>query len=273
MLDFVVDRERCVHCGECLAACGRGVLVDNGAGGPEAPPENEAYCNFCGHCSAVCPTGAVISPGCNGERAAPLDFGSPVDFAAASRFLLSCRSLRRFREEEVSREKILEIIDVARRAPTASNAQALRWLVMSGREKARRFTALTMEWFDSAVRLDPVLNGRYGVDRMMAGYRKGHDPILRGAPCAVFVMSGKNALWGPVDSSIALTYFCLAASAGGIGSCWCGFGITALRAYAPLRGFLGLDDDTAVQAMAFFGYPALRYRSLPPRRPPDLSWL
>lgn len=275
MLDIRIDRDVCITCGACIAACGRGVFTDDGKGGPEVPPENERLCNFCGHCSAVCPVGAIVSPGYGGERAVPLA-DIRFEYAAAKEFILSCRSMRRFKEEPVAREEILELLDVARKAPTASNAQGVRWLVLSDREKMRRFTALTMEWFDTVVRHDPLWGARYNVDSLMARYKSGYDPIMRGAPCAVFAATdaaGTSAYWGPVDAAIAMTYFCLAANAKNIGSCWAGFGMRALAEYAPLREFMGLDDDTAVRAITFFGYPALEYHAVPPRKPLTVTWV
>ena len=273
MFAFTLDRDRCIRCGACVAACGRSVLADDGEGAPHVPPGNEAMCNFCGHCSAICPVDAVASPGYNGERAMPLDFCSPVDFASARRLILSCRSIRRYKEETVQEEEVLELLDVARRAPTASNLQLIRWMVMSGREKAERFTALTMDWFDTVVRHDPAMNSRYNVNAMMARYREGYDVILRGAPNVVFALTDKSAVWGQTDAAIAMTYFCLAAHAKNIGSCWCGFGTMALRSFAPLREFLGLEQDDRVHAVAFFGRPDMAYHALPPRKPLRLTWI
>ena len=273
MLAFTLDRDRCIRCSACVSACGRGVLADDGEGAPYVSPENEGMCNFCGHCSAICPVDAVVSPGYGGERAIPLDFGSPIDFASARRLILSCRSIRRYREEPVQEEEVLGLLDVARRAPTANNLQLIRWIVMSGRKKAARFTALTMDWFDTVVRHDPAMNGRYNVDAMMARYRGGYDVILRGAPNVVFALTDKSVVWGQTDSAIAMTYFCLAAHARNIGSCWCGFGILALKNFAPLREFLGLGQDDLVHAIAFFGRSDMAYHALPPRKPLRLTWI
>ena len=273
MLDFSLDRDTCARCGICVAACSRGVLADDGEGAPHLSPERESMCNFCGHCSAICPVGAVVSPGYGGERAMPLDPGLQVDFAAARQLILSCRSIRRYREEAVPEEEVLELLDVARRAPTGSNLQLVRWMALSGREKAERFTALTMEWFDTVARHDPAMQGRYDVDAMMARYRGGYDLILRGAPNVVFALTDKSAAWGATDSVIAMTYFCLAAHARNIGSCWCGFGMLPLRNFAPLRDFLGLGQDDVVHTVAFFGRTDMEYHALPPRKPLRLTWI
>ena len=273
MLDFMLDATLCAKCGACIAACGRNVLADDGKGAPRIPPGNESKCNRCGHCSAICPVNALVSPGSGGERAMPIDFGPPLDFASARRLILSCRSIRRYNEEQVTEEELLELLDIARRAPTASNLQPVRWMAIKSREKAERFTALTMDWFNTVVRYDHSMQGRYNIDDMVERYRAGHDPILRGATNVVFALTDKSTVWGQTDAAIAMTYFCLAAHARNIGSCWCGFGILALKTYAPLRKFLGLGQDELVQAMAFLGRSDMVYHSLPPRKPLQLTWI
>ena len=273
MQNFSVDKSRCIQCGQCIYTCNRQILVADPDGCPSLPEANFDICNACGHCSAICPTDALISPKCDGERAEAFPDAPGMDFAAAKKFLLSCRSMRRYKQEPVARETILEILDVARRAPTASNIQGTSWAVLDGRKKAEEFTALTMEWFDKVLRYDAEFTARYDVDAMVKRYRGGYDTILRGAPNAVFAITDKSAtLWGPIDGSIAITYFCLAAHGRGIGSCWCGFGLRAIEAYQPLRDLMGLDDTVTVQGMAFFGYPELEYHALPPRKPLRVTW-
>ncbi|MCC8193811.1 MAG: nitroreductase family protein [Deltaproteobacteria bacterium] len=272
MQDFSLDRSRCIQCGLCIYDCNRQVLVADGEGFPSLPAANFDQCNACGHCAAVCPTEAVISPKCDGERPMAFPVEPKFDTAKAETFLLSCRSMRRYKQEPVKKEDILAMLDVARRAPTASNLQTVRWVVLSGKDKAVRFSELTLEWFDKVVRKDPAENARYDVDGMLARYKGGYDVILRGALNAVFAVTDRDAAWGPVDASIAVTYFCLAAHARGIGSCWCGFGMRALAGYPPLRDFMGFDDSVAVQGMAFFGYPEVGYHALPPRKPLRVSW-
>ena len=273
MCALTLDRNRCIRCGACVSACVRTVLDKDAEGVPYMLPEHEGRCILCGHCGAICPVDAIVPPGYGGELAMPLDSDAPADFASARRSMLSCRSIRQYREEPVPKETILELLDVARRAPSASNLQPVRWMVLHGREKTERFTALTMDWFDTVVRHDPAMKRRYNVDDMMARYRDGHDPILRGALNAVCALTDTSAVWGQTDSVIAMTYFCLAAHAGNIGSCWCGLGIMAIRNYAPLREFLRLGEEDCVNALAFFGRSDMTYHALPPRKPLRLAWI
>jgi nitroreductase len=253
-------------------ACGRQYLAADGEGWPGLPASPVEACNACGHCSAVCPVGALISPNCGGERASPYPAAPDVDFGGAKRFLLSCRSIRRYKEQPVAERDILEILDVARNAPSGGNLQPVSWAVLSGRKKAEEFTALTMECIDKVLRhSDPLFKAR--ADNMLKRYGGGYDIILRGAPNAVFALTDRNAGWGAVDSAIAVAYFCLAAHARGVGSCWCGFGLSAIRAYKPLRDLMGFDDSVAVQGMAFFGYPDIAYTAAPPRKALRVAWV
>ena len=273
MQDFSLDRGRCTQCGLCVYACGRQALGVDDEGFPCLTAGKFDQCNACGHCAAICPVGVAIAPKYNGERAVEFPASPAISAAQGDAFVLSCRSMRRFKPETVKEDVILSLLDVARKSPSASNLQPVSWLVLNGREKATQFTELTLEWFDKVVRHDPVFGSRYNVDNMLARYRSGYDVILRGAPNAVIALTDKNSLWGHVDAPIAITYFCLAAHARKIGSCWCGFGLMAIRDYQPLREFLGLDDSVAATGMVFFGYPEIEYQAIPPRKPLRVSWL
>ncbi len=55
MIEFRVDEELCIQCGECVADCPAAIIVMDGY--PKVIDEERCY--RCQHCLAVCPTGAV----------------------------------------------------------------------------------------------------------------------------------------------------------------------------------------------------------------------
>ena len=73
MLQFRIDEERCIQCGECVLECPAGVIA------MDAYPEmtNEEGCYQCQHCLAVCPTAAVSILGKNPDASTELKGNMP----------------------------------------------------------------------------------------------------------------------------------------------------------------------------------------------------
>lgn len=82
-------------------------------------------CIDCGHCVAICPTGALH------QRAMGPEDCEPIDIHLVSRwqikqFLITRRAIRGHVNKPAEKEKILELLDVARYAPNEANRQVLR---------------------------------------------------------------------------------------------------------------------------------------------------
>ena len=61
-----------------------------------------------------------------------------------SRFLRSRRSLRAYRSVPVDKEKLKQILEAGRFAPTGANRQALRFTVVRGRKALDRIAAIAL---------------------------------------------------------------------------------------------------------------------------------
>jgi nitroreductase len=173
------------------------------------------------------------------------------------------RSIRAYTDRPVSRETVAALIDVARFAPTASNAQEIRWIVADTPKKVRELAALTAAWFAG--------NGKR--PKYSAMWEQGLDYFLRGAPALAVVHTAAEAPFGAVDCGIALTFMELAAVSRGLGTCWAGLLTFAAAASAPLRQALGVPDGNTVHGGLMLGYPKLRYVGVPPRNPAVVDWL
>jgi len=118
---LTVDKEKCTRCGCCADVCPTRIIdVDS-----EGPHVTGNRCIACGHCVAVCPTAALDN------MKAPLAGQTPagqlpvLDADTAARFLRSRRSVRSYKKDPVPRGKILQLLDIARLAPTGSNSQGV----------------------------------------------------------------------------------------------------------------------------------------------------
>ncbi len=145
----------------------------------------------------------------------------------------SRRSVRRFRQEAISKKTLLELVEAARCAPSAANRQPLEFVIADSEEqKAKVFAQLA--W---------------------AGYvRPRRDPPAGKRPVAyiiVLVSSERTTTkLGPVDAAAAIENILLAAQGEGIGSCWLG---SINR--DELREILDIPDKYDIDSVVALGYP------------------
>jgi len=261
MSQIVVDTNLCAKDGMCVAVCPAGALRSNEQNVPEKVPGS--VCILCGHCVAVCPTEAILHRGLPKGEMPELCRELP-NAAQMDGLLLGRRSVREFKPEPLERSTVEALLDVARRAPSASNSQQLRWIVVPDAAKVRAISALVVDW----ARATELAFAARAIER----WESGDDLILRGAPTVVVAYAPAEYIFGKVDSAIALTYLELAAEARGLGACWAGF-LTVAGQHESLRRALAVPEDYAVCGGMMLGHPKYRYRRVPPRNPIRVDWL
>jgi nitroreductase len=187
--------------------------------------------------------------------------------ALMDRFLMSRRSVRNFTPRPVARETLEAVLDVARRAPTATNSQLLHWIVANDAAKVRALSQETVNWLRNSGANQDLLN-RWEKHRMT-----GYDFILRGAPALVVACAPSDYEWARQDSAIALTFLELAAEARGLGACWAGYLTRVASVHAPLRQALSVPEGYAVCGGLMLGQRKFTYRRIPPRKPLSVQWI
>jgi len=260
MSQITVDPSLCKKDGACVAVCPSKTIALNGDGFPEEVPESG--CIFCGHCVAVCPSGALTHTGLPGEAFLPVSKELPSP-ALMDGFLISRRSVREFKKRPVARETLEALLDVARRAPTASNSQKLHWIVVEDGAKVHALAQETVNCLQSS-----------GFDSArLEAWEGGYDFVLRGAPTLVVACAPADYGWGKQDCAIALTYLELAAEARGLGVCWAGYLTRVAAVHAPLRQALSVPEGYVVCGGLMLGEGRFTYRKIPPRKPLSVQWI
>ena len=142
-----VDKEICKKDGICAAECPMAIIeMDHGEGYPRLIPGTELVCLRCGHCIAVCPHGALQHASIPMDRCPTIIEDLAISREQAVQFLRSRRSVRIYRDKPVEKEKVAELIEIARYAPTAGNRQMVHWLVITDGDKIHRLAELTIDW-------------------------------------------------------------------------------------------------------------------------------
>jgi len=264
-----VNQEKCILCGLCADACPT-EFITMGNQGPEV---TGVSCIACGHCVAVCPVEALDNVKAPLAQQLPLEKVPVLDADTAARFLRARRSIRRYKEDAVPREKILQLLDIARFAPTGSNTQGVAYHVIDNADTLRKITSAVIDWMEEQVEKGSPWAPYFAAS--INKYRKtGQDGILRGAPCLVVAITAKKFLpRGRDNTHFSLAYAELYAPAIDLGTCWAGFfEACATSGFQPLLNLLGLPEEMVVTGGLMVGYPQFTYKRLVDRNPLQVTW-
>jgi nitroreductase len=228
------------------------------------------YCIGCGHCEVYCPSQALIKSDLPGEKVHLPAGTATISSTDMEAYLKKRRSVRHFTKEPVSREMILELLDIARYAASGGNGQPVEWIVIHDSQKVKRVAELTIEWMKSLVGTNHPMSGY--IPSLLKAWESGKDVICRGAPHLLVATIPEGNPIAVTDGIIALTHFDIAAPAYGVGTCWAGFVAMATWAYEPLQKELGVPTVRKCSYAMMFGHPRYKVQGIPRRKPLQVTW-
>ena len=268
-----IDKTRCKQDGLCAADCPTAVIrIKAKESYPELVPGADQMCLRCGHCVAVCPHGALSHAEVPLAECVPIRKELSVTPAQALQFLRSRRAVRRFTDQAVQKETLQELIEIARYAPTASNAQLVEWIVINDREQIHAIAEKVIGWMRQVIAKGTQLTSSAYLPRLVAAWDMGVDTVLRGAPGLIVAAAPKESQNGLVDLTLALSYLELAAPGLGLGTCWAGLLQGALLSNRELKRAVGIPEDYPHHYAMMIGTPRVKYYRLPERKQPKITW-
>jgi nitroreductase len=141
-------------------------------------------------------------------------------------------SVRAYKPDPVEKDKLNQVLEAARMAPTAANRQPFQLIVIHTEGRHQELSKIyRREWFVQA----PLIICAVGVPRQG------------------WVRSDDKRRYLDVDVAIVMDHLILAATDLGLGTCW----IAAFNATAA-REILGLPDEVEPLIFTPLGYPADR---------------
>jgi nitroreductase/NAD-dependent dihydropyrimidine dehydrogenase PreA subunit len=269
MVQFQIDEERCIQCGECAEDCPAGVISMD-----DYPKiTNEEGCYRCQHCLAVCPTGAVSVLGRDPDASTLLEKNMP-DAARLETLIKGRRSVRRYSDRDLDKALIDKLLHIASHAPTGVNAQAVLFTVV--REGAvmqglREEVMAELTKMKDNGKLPEGMVEQYIGMAVEMWKKDGMDIIFRGAPHLLITSAPKDAPCPVQDTHIALTTFQLMAHARGVGTLWDGMVMMALSLIPGLATRLGIPENHTVGYAMVFGEPAVEYHRTVQRGPASVN--
>ena len=270
---FTVDDAKCTRCGICVKECPARIIemVDPKAL-PTVIPDQAERCVTCGHCVAVCPFAAIglkamESEDCEVMTKELMPTAEQVEYLLKSR-----RSIRAYKENRVPHALLAKLIDIARYAPSGSNAQPVHWLVVEDSAEVKKLAGLVIQWMSLLVRKSPRDVEPFHFNLYVNAWERGEDRILRGAPHLIVAHAPKDTALAQENCAIAVTYLELAAYSQGLGTCWAGYFMLAAASFPAIMNTLALPGGHRCFGALMVGYPKHEFKRIPLRNEPSIIW-
>ncbi len=256
-LNFIVDESKCIHCGLCEQDCNPKIIKLNADKIPTIKKEDEKHCMKCQHCLAICPVGAISILNKN-----PLNSAECNNFPSEDHILnliQSRKSYRKYRQKNLSQEKLLKIKNMLKYAPTGRNCHNLHFSIIDDIEVMERFRNRTNNKIKKVLMssCSNIITKKFA--RYKNAFLNGNDIIFRNAPHMIVVSAPPTASCADQDGIIALSYLELYAQSMGIGTLWCGLAQACLKAYPELCEFLEIPEGHRPIYAMLFGETDLKY--------------
>lgn len=272
---FKIDREICIACMQCIKDCPAKVIsiVDG-----KANIKNDG-CIKCGHCIAICPVEAVSTDDYNMSdvKAYNKDTFS-VEPENLLNFIKFRRSVRRFKDIDVEKDKIQKIIEAGRFTQTSTNSQDVSYTVVTKnlgklRELAYESLKLKGEYILANLTPETEYLKRYATMWLHSYKQFKEDPLKNdrlffNAPLAIFVTSPT-----PINGGLASSNMELMTDSLGLGTFFSGFLLVACKDNKEILDLLKIKDSNEIISCLVIGYPDVRYQRTVPRKDASINWL
>jgi nitroreductase/NAD-dependent dihydropyrimidine dehydrogenase PreA subunit len=278
----IIDQDSCNGCGLCVQVCpSKTITMLNGKA-----VVTGTYSIACGHCEAVCPVDAIRVEALEHPFALASATFDPrwlphgeFDAGQLVRLMLSRRSCRHYKDKEVDREILEDLVKIGTTAPSGTNSQLWTFTILSSRKEvvtlgdqiARFYHGLNRMAGKSWLRFFSKVFGGDTLGEYYRSYfetvREGLllwdqeqlDILFHGAVAAILVGGRKSASSPMEDALLASQNILLAAHCLGLGSCMIGFAVEPIKRDKQIRKILQIPDDESVYAVIALGYPAEKY--------------
>lgn len=268
-----VNTDKCVGCGQCIKDCPvKDIELIEG----KARVKNET-CLKCGHCIAVCPKNAVTTDEYDMEEVKAYSKDEfEIDSDKLMNFIKFRRSVRRFKNQNIEKEKLEKIIEAGRFTQTGTNAQGVSYTVVTeGIDKLRNMAFESLKKSAENI-LGNLTQENEKYKRYAQMWLNMHnafkadaqnDGLFFNAPAVIVVTANSQ-----VDGALASSNMELMADAASLGTFFSGFFVFAANGSKEIKDFIGVKEGKAIVTCMVIGYPNVKYFRTVPRKKADVLW-
>lgn len=276
-VELIIDKNTCTNCGYCASRCDAGYLIfeDN-----TVKQNNDSWfgCVQCGSCMMNCPTGSIKIRGEGISENDIIDLNKILpDHNLINSLFLKRRSIRKYKNQELSRETINLILEAGSTAPISIPPSEVKVLVINGFDKVQNFADHMVSHLKKSLKFFNPINLAIfkpfmskTTHKMMVEFvvpliketiserEEGKDILFYNAP-ALIVFYGSE-ICSEIDQILAATHAYIAAESLGLGSCIIGAIPEVLNRNTCLREKYGIAKDEKASICFILGYPDINFR-------------
>lgn len=298
-----IDHEACTTCNLCSYECPlRLFRIEDDKLHFHDPMES---CIECGHCVAICPTNAIKY---EYQKQEDSIFYKADEFEnditdnlpkSIGHIMFKRRSVRRYKNKEVSHKDIELIMEAMGRSPSASNKMHRKYYIYQQQtllnrledEVANYFAGLLKKLTNPALLFFQILSMKQkGLSfkekyiNIRASNKGFYNSIVSkryrfffNAPAVIVITAPEKTSkihksFIRPDAHTAATHGVLMAESLGLGTCWIGFAELALNKNRKAKIGLGIPQKEEVLAAFTIGHPDVKYQRIAPRGPVPVKW-
>ena len=287
---ITVDLDRCTLCNACVNDCvARLFYIESDT--LHIVDEFEERCILCGHCVAVCPVDVVKLKVYDTKSTDEIFKTEDLpDFQSFYNLVLNRRSIRQFKDNAVPKELIEKLLDLARFSPTGSNSENVYYTVI----KDKKTVAKISNYITIKVkRFAETLEDPKGKEILKASMSKEEfnlaienlprtKAILKTIESGVdfwcwdgelIFIHGDLTIGGiSTNSALSAAHIMLAAETLGLGTCSLGYLTFHANQSETIKKMINLPENHEVGYSLTIGYPKVKYKRVPPRKPLRVQW-
>ena len=250
-----IDNE-CIGCGLCVKDCpSHAIKIENSKA--IITKEN---CIMCGHCVAICPTESVSIEGYDMSEVEVLS-DVKIDEQTLLHTLKGLRSIRHFKEDDISEDIVKEIIEAGRYSSTAKNSQNVRYIVVKNQKD--ELENMVLSWFRRIKKIAQFLGNSSVKD-----YDFDDGFLFKNAPVVILVVAEYD-----LDAGLAVKAMELLADSKGLGSLYVGFFTFFANISRKIKKKLTIKRKEKIVACLAIGHPDVKYLRTVPRNKANIEWM
>jgi nitroreductase len=258
MKEFYIDNSKCIKDYKCTKVCALGLIsVNKETKYPEFTKKANDLCMDCGQCAAVC-------NGCLTPKKTQMELEKSTSdlniFKTDLQDLIKYRrSIRDYKNEQVSNEILTEIVDSVNYQPTACNQQKLEWVIINSKEKTKELAGLVVEWFRRCEQAPAIVEA----------WDNGNECVFRGASSVIICHAPTDSVLPEYDATIATAAIDLLLPTYDLGGCWAGLFMLASinnKISKDIYDYLEIPEGNRIFTGLMVGYPKFKYNHIPTRK-------